>query len=758
MPHVDIGFLIHPGLFWWLALGAALLVGGWTYWRLAAPLRRAERILLHALRLSALLVLLLLLLEPLLTLRGGNSGRPRLAVLVDRSSSMQLPGRGAATREEEAAASLAAIEQRLGGRFALDVYGFADGLERRPAAEQGAPWKPVGATALGDALEEVLVRQGDAPLGGILVLSDGLHTAGKDPLRVARSLPVPVYTVLIGDTARPADLQLREVRAHPIGHVGEPLAVRALLEENGLAEWEASVTVREASASSRDAPGPELARRTVSFDRSGAEKEVALEVVPTRPGLTLYEVDASVPDSEAVVINNRRLVAVDVREKRTRVLVLEGEPDWDFAFLKRALDADTTLSYTYLVRQADGAFLRYGAKDPERLPARAADLAPFAAVIVSRIGPGDLPGGFPEALERYLLEGGGVLFLAASKDEGMEQWLEQGWDARVPLALVPQRRWGFLPSACLPTINGTTHEVTAIGESPAETERLWSALPPLWIQEGDYRLSPGATVLLTGKAAHPEREVPLLAIAAAGNGRVGVLAGRGFWRWDFRGGSEEAGSWVARDFWKRLARWLSEPSEQERFALRPLRPVFQDGEAVGFSARLLDAAFQPVPAARIEMTITPAGGSGAGDAASISAASGETHRLALFPEGAAGRYAGTLAPLPPGAYRYQAHAESRGGGAGNAWDASGTFWVETMGPEFYELGSSARLLGLLSAASGGASVTSAHLDELLDLLPGGVRRTPVVKQAEMWNHWAVFAFLTVVLAVEWAWRRRRGLS
>lgn len=760
MPRVDIGFLIQPGLFWWLALGAALLVGLWTYWRLPAPLNRLERIVLHSLRLSALVVLLLLLLEPLLTLKSASAGRPRLAVLVDRSSSMRLPGGEGGTRQEEAARALAEIEERLGGRFALDVYGFADGLERRAGGVPGAPWVPLGATALGDALEEVLLRQGDAPLGAILVVSDGLQTAGKDPLRVARGLPVPVFSVLVGDSVPPADLQVREVRAHPIGHVGEPFALRAWLEEAGLAEWNAVVTVRElgADAFATGASGREVARREISFDRASAEKEVAFEIVPTRPGTMLYEVEAAVGDSEAVAINNRRLVAVDVREKRTRVLVFEGELDWDFAFLKRTLDADTTLSYTYLVRRADGGFLRYGEQDPARVPARTADLAPFAAVVMSRIGPRDLPEGLPEALERYLLEGGGVLFLGAAKSDGMEGWLDLPWRARMPLALQPQRRWGFLPSSCRPSVPGITHEVTAIGESPTETERLWSSLPPLWIQEGDYQLSPAATVLLTGKVAHPERDVPLLAIASAGVGRIGVFAGRGFWRWDFRGGSEETGSWMARDFWKRLARWLTEPSEQERFALRPVRPVFQDGEAIAFTARLLDPSFQPVAAARVEMTIAPVERDAADEGASLDAPGAEPQRLALYPEGTAGRYAGTLAALPPGAYRYRAEARSQAADGLGVWDADGIFWVEAMGPEFYDLASSPRVLSLLAASSGGAGRTSARLEELLDLVPGGVRRTPVVKQAEMWNHWSVFAFLTVVLAVEWAWRRRRGLA
>ena len=750
----DLGFLMVPGLVWWLALGAALLVGLWAYWRLPAPLGRPERLLLHGLRLAALVVILLLLLEPLLTLRRGDSGRPRMAILVDRSSSMRLPGHEGGERAQEASAVLARLEEDLGKRFALDVYGFADGLERRGGEETGYPWRPLGATALGEALEEVLLRQGESPLGAVVVVSDGVHTSGKDPLRVARNLPVPVYAVMLGDTVAPPDLQVREIRVQPFGHVGEPLALRAWLQDVGLNEWDATVTVRERTGGTLESSGagPELDRRRVSLRGSAAEAEVTLEVVPRHPGVTLYEIAAAVPDAESVSVNNRRLVAVDVRERKTRVLYMEGEPDWDFSFLKRTLDADTTLSYTYLVRQADGDFLQYGEPDPRRLPESRADFEPFAAVILGRMSPEDLPADFVAALREYLLEGGGVLFLDAGARAGVERWAEAGWGEFLPLTVTPQRRWGLAASACQPTFQGITHEVTALAENPAETERIWRAFPPLWIHEGDYLAAQGATILLAGRTAHPEREVPLLAIASAGAGRIGVLAGRGFWRWDFAMRSVDPDPRAARDFWKRLARWLTEPSEQEHFAIRPVRPVFQDSEPVSFSARLFDEGFRPIPAARVEVAIEailPGNAAPRG---------GDPLLMSLYPEGAAGRYAGALKPLPPGAYRYDARARTSEGPEGRLRHAEGHFWVEPMGPEFYELASSPKLLAHLAQASGGISRTSAQIDELLERIPVGYRRTPVVKQAEIWNHWAAFAFLAAVLVVEWIWRRRRGLA
>jgi hypothetical protein len=774
MSAFDLGFLNRPGPLWWVALLLGLLAGVWSYYRLSAPLGRAARLSLRALRLCALSLLLFLILGPLLTTRSHNTGRPRLAVLIDRSSSMGLPGAEGGTRASESEAVWIRLRAGLGDRFDLVPFAFAASLESGYVDDRSRlfPELPAlaGATALGDALEGVLVQQGDAPLGGILLITDGVSTTGKDPARVARNLPVPVFSVVVGDTTATPDLLVREVRAHPLAYVGEPMAMQVVLQSRDLAGYEATVTVRELDdAATASTAGRELARQSVRLGReSSAETELHFEITPARAGLTLYEVTAAIPDSEVVRVNNTRRIAVDVRDKKTQVLYVEGEPDWDFAFLKRAFDADTTLAYVYRVRQTDGAFSVYGRAGgdhgprPDALPRSGADLSVYAAVVIGHLDPEALPPGFAAALRAYVLDGGGVLFMPGGRGEGLERWREAGWSDLLPLRLVPQPLRGYGLSGARVAVAGLTHEITALDENPAETGRLWKSLPPIWLPEGDYVAAEAATTLLTAQVGDPPREVPLLAIAPTGAGRVAVLTGRGVWRWDFVMRSADSDMWIARDFWKRICRWLSQPTERERFAARPARNVFQDGEPIEFAARLLDDAFRPVAGARIDVGIAPVASresvTAAGDGEAAGSDGSSTAAVSLYPEGTAGRYAGALASLPPGAYRYWAQASLGRDSQQRTWRADGRFWVEPMGPEFLSLSASPGLPQQLARASGGGSVTSGEIDVLIDAIPKGYRPTRVVKQAELWNHWAVFALVTILLAAEWVMRRRQGLA
>jgi hypothetical protein len=564
---------------------------------------------------------------------------------------------------------------------------------------------------------------------------------------VARNLPVPVFAVALGDTASPPDLVLQEVSANPIAQTGEPTALRAVLQSQGFGGREATVTVRAlgSGASPRRARGPIVAQRAVRLPADGpGELAVNLEFVPARAGLVLYEVAAAVPDSESVVLNNRRWIALDVRERKTRILYLEGAPDWDFSFRKRAFDEDTTLEYSYLVREKDGGFRGYGDPKPTRVPATRAELQPFAAVLIGRIAPEELPTGFTAALKGFLLDGGGVLFLATTGWEG------SGWGELMPVRVTPQTRLGYALSPCQATFDGVSHEVTALSESPAETERLWRALPPLWVPEGTYSAAAGARILLTTETAQPARSVPLLAVAGAGGGRIAVMTGRGEWRWDFAMRATDAGAAPVRDFWKRMVRWLSEPAERARFDVRPERSVFQDGEPIAFAGRLSDAAFEPIEGARVELTVSSADSTASAPAATPAA------RLVLYPQGPAGRYAAVGAALAPGMYRY--HAEAARGTGTERWDCDGVFWVEPMGPEFLRLAGSPRTLRQIAQLSGGTETASRALEPLLAAVPRTYRPAQVVRQAEIWNHWPVFALLTGLLSIEWGLRRRRGLA
>ena len=80
----------------WAVVLAVLLagLGLYAYWRTTPAVERPVRMLLTALRIAALLCLVLFLIDPRAIKRGTREEPARVVLLVDRSASMTLPEQG----------------------------------------------------------------------------------------------------------------------------------------------------------------------------------------------------------------------------------------------------------------------------------------------------------------------------------------------------------------------------------------------------------------------------------------------------------------------------------------------------------------------------------------------------------------------------------------------------------------------------------------------------------------------------------------
>jgi hypothetical protein len=735
LERLSLHFLAPHLWFWVLLLAPALAVAFWAYYRVLAPLERPTRWILWILRGLAFALVLFALWQPVLTAVTHDTGHPGLAILVDRSGSMSLPVGGKPPGQTRAAAAEATVQRlrsRLENRFRLEWFDFAETL--RPAGSDSAP-PPAGSTALGAALEQALAQADARPVSGVVLVTDGVSTSGRDPVRVAAASPVPVFAVVVGGPQPLTDAEVRSVRTNPTAFAGEPLPVRAVISSCGLGGTMARLEVREGARL--------LATREIRLlGGQGVEQEVPLDVRLTVPGTALLDISLQA-ERDSIPRNDRRRVAVDVLERKTRVLVLAGRLDWDYAFLRRTLAADTTLSYTFLVQERPGDYRVQGDPVLRRLPASAADLRDFAAIVLAGYDERGVPVVVGEAIARFVREGGGLFLLGGPARPG-------GWGSTGLLAgVLPGTvdRDPFPQSRELPvsvTLEGQRHPATAVSDNPAETARRWAALPPLACVGGGLVPAAEARVLLEyrGPRGIP---VPALAVSFAGRGKAAWLYGRGAWRWSFLPAGTPSPDNLYAQFLLGLVRWLAEPAVRERFQVDPGKRVYQDGEPVRFTAGLWNEAYALVSDARVRAEVRP----DSGDAPSRSIA---------LPAGVEpGHYEGEEAAFAPGAWSWEATASDPTGGRELA-RTHGRFWVESMGPEFARTVPDREALAQMTARSGGAVFEVEGVDALADAIPRAIRRLGRVREWDVWNHWLLLVSFVVVLSAEWFLRRRRGLA
>ncbi len=717
-----------------LAAVAGVAIAWWAYRAIAPQLRASFRNGLAVLRALALVGVAFLLARPLLSLAGDAAGRGTVVVLTDLSRSMDLPADSLAavdggTPRDRAAVARESAERAaraLRGRFKVERRAFAASVATGDSLPGGAR----EATALGDALAAA-IEGVDAPRG-IVVVSDGAQTGGRDAVRAARELGLPVTTVAIGQ-APARDIAVLDVLANPTARVGQetPIEVR-------LAAYGPPRTVR---LSVRDGERV-LVGEDVALPGGGAEITRRLTYRPSRAGLAVFEViaPATAGEAEWSAVNNRRAYAQEVLPDRERVLILAGSYHWDWTWARRAIDADSAYAADHRVF-ARGAFQRVGAGAPaatgevpasgSALPASAAALRPYALVALIGVEEGQLPAVTAQALAAYVTAGGSTIVLGGAARNGVLA-LASG-----PLgpALGIARTAGstLLPEAS-PALTeaGRASDLVRLDDDSAVNFGLWGALPPL---QNVQPLAVSATDRVD--VADAGGRVALIAERRVGRGKVVFVNGAATYRWGFSAADVESGRRYER-LWGNLLRALSEPAQSEALRLVPERPLVSRGEVVRLEAALQNARFQPVAGARVTARL-----------------SGPQSRDIGLESRGEGAYGAALSGLPPGRYTVSANAQVGGRAIGNA---NATFWVDAQSAEWQDVAPDPGLLAAVAVASGGASVKPGDEGGIPASLTASRPRAGRERTVRLWESPFAFAMIASLLSAEWWFRRRRGLA
>ena len=709
---MDLSIAVSPVVLAISAVAAGALAW-WTYGRSTPAVAGWRRVSLAALRFAALFLVLLLLVDPVWRRVTRTGEPPLLAVLVDDSESLRL---GAPAPGAEVRAALDALPSDAALRF----YRFSGEAEPAGTALAGDSVAFRGErTDLAGALSRVEADFAGRNLRGVVLISDGRATDGRNPAFLAERFPVPIWTAVAGDSVSSRDVQLVRAVTNEVAYVGSPLPVQVGVRAVGFAGQTVPVTISQG--------GSTVARGTVEAPADGAEATLDLTVTPTSPGLARYTVTAGPLSGEATTRNNRQSVAVRVLDDDRQVLLVAAAPSPDLSALRAVLEADESLAVTVRTQRSPGQF--YEGPVPDALgrfdvlvlagyPGQAADAATAARLAEA------VAGGLP------------VVFVAtAATDLGR---LADVFGDVLPLSPAV-RRPGAVEVAMAPTAAGEAHPVLqGLGVAP---ERL-GALPPLVATPTRWALRPGARVLATVQRGGTTLDAPLLAVRQNGSVRSAALVGAGSWRWrtlpddldDLRG------TYAA--LVERMVRWTTAARDRRPVRVRPDRARFGERDRVTFTGQVYGEDVEPISDARIALSVR--GG-------------GRTERVTMRPLGN-GRYVADLGARPPGSYSFTAEATRGGATLG---DDRGAFAVGALAAEFRQPGSDPALMRQVAVRSGGAVVGLDTLGAFVQSLrqSGVLADRPLVREDEtpLLDLWWLLALAVALLAVEWVWRKRLGM-
>ncbi|MCY3763408.1 MAG: hypothetical protein OXH50_19360 [Gemmatimonadetes bacterium] len=706
-----------------LAMPPLLAFAYWVYSRTLPAPPGGRAWLLRVLRGIVLAACLLLIAEPFLEIARKQAVRPVLAALLDRSRSMGVEAGGESRMSR-------ALDLLRGDRFsalrrAVRVEALAFSADAEPVSLDTVAATRGDATDISRALAAAVEgRTGQDEVAAVLLLSDGAHNSGADPVAVAEELGVPVHAVGIGsESEQPRDAQILSAEAPATAFVGQPFPVRVEIRGWGV---DGPVTVRLSEN------GRELAAVEAAVPPGGQPGSLELSHVPGAAGPRLYEVSLPALPGEFSRANNRRLLPVTVQPDRVRVEVFAGAPGPELIFPLRALQADSTLTVNSAVLRNESEF--YGGLSF----AAAAGRIGAADVLVLVDPPRQLLEGLSGAVARHLEGGNGLLMVVGS--ESLKGLVPGSRAARwLPLSVPRGAALRAGPAAVALTAAGRGHPVLLVGSGAAApgnrsgtrglAAAAWTRLPPVSGVLPGLQPQPGSEVLLESGG------VPVVAWGMHAGARVIAAVGTGFWRLDFAAAGAGETPEPIREFWRNSVKWLAEARRGGRVRAAPERPVYRSGEEVAVNVAVFDELMRPLPGAEV-----------------TAAVAGRSPKV-LQPQGD-GRHRGVWTGLEVGAHTVTAEARWNGGKVGRD---SVEFVVDAYSLEASDVRPDHRLLRRVAAASGGEFVKAEDWSAALERLETPPRLISETTRFEPWGRSWVLAVLVAALAAEWVLRKRGGM-
>lgn len=738
------------------ARGSIVLLGSWPKWVLIAgivavsallgalawqrrsqlipSLRNWRAVVLWLLDSALLALLLFLLWEPALSVTALKPQQNIIAVVVDDSRSMSVNDSGRESREQQAIDVLrSGLIHDLSSRFQVRVYRLGRGIARVEDIHQLVPNEP--ATQINKGLRELAAEAGTLPIGSVVLLTDGSDNSGgidRETLSELRRHRLPVNTIGFGKEHLTHDVELEAVELPPKALAQSRLQAEVTIRQNGFSGASARLTV--------SAGGAVVASQQIHL-RDVPEQVETVEFNAGKAGVKDVEVSLDPLSGETNLANNRLVTVLDVEGGQRRILYVEGEPRWEYKFLRRAVEDDPALHIVSMLRTTQNKIYRQGLSNPSELadgfPNKPEDLFAYQGLIL-----GSVETSFFTPVQQQLIEdfvdrrGGGLLFLA-----GRWALADGGYNAApfnelLPVYL-PHRTNTFQRDfvAAELTDAGRKSLICRIEDDPQKSIDHWDVLPYLANYQDPGTPKPGATVLLRVDAGG--KRLPLLITENYGRGRTAVFATAGSWRWRMQ---QPLADRSQETFWRQLLRWLVAATPSSVVASTPSARLEDQGH-VEIRAEVRDAKYLPAADAEVQ--------------ARIVGPDGAVQTIPLRPDPVTrGLYSAEWDAAQDGSYVAEISARR---GADELGSDVVTFRREDGVAENFHREQNRDLLEKLASETGGRYYTAANARRLAQEIAYSEAGVTTREVKDLWNMPAIFIVLLMLKAAEWLLRRRWGV-
>jgi uncharacterized membrane protein len=725
-------------------LAALLLIAaaglGWVIWqrrRMIAPTMRGPRTAVVWILQSLMVCLLLFLLwQPALSIATLRPQQNIVAVVIDDSKSMATQEDGHSRKDQVLGTLNSGLLNSLQGKFQVRLYRMGDHLERIEKPDQLNASAP--ATHIGDGLKEVLADSATLPIGAVVLMSDGADNTGGIDLETISEIKrqrIPIHTVGFGRERMAHDIELTDVQLPARSLAKSRLQAQVTFHQWGLKGEKSRLVVRDS--------GKILTSRDVVLKGDGAAETETVLFSAGDAGVKNLQFSIDPLPEEDNKNNNALTRVLYVDNAKPRILYMEGEPRWDYKFIRRAVEDDKNIDLYCVVRTTQNKLYAQVPPDApagelkDGFPSKVDDLFTYQGIILGSVEANYFTPAQQDLIRQFVdRRGGGLLFLGGRTSLADGGYQKAPFSDLLPVRL-PESKNTFHrdPATAELTSAGRDSLITRIEDNPDANVERWKKLPYLMNFQEAGQPKPGALVLAEMNASG--HKLPLLITQNYGRGRTAVFATGGDWRWQMLQPVQDMSHEL---FWRQLLRWLVSDTPT-RVVTTTSRPVLYDDGRVHLRAEVRDTTFLPTSDAQVQARIVgPDGGSQSVD---------------LHPDS-----------LEQGVYSADWDAGHAGSYVAEITAARGpqelgrsvvTFRREDGVAENFHLEQNRDLLEKLSSQTGGRYYRPDQVSRLGEDISYSDAGITVRETKDLWDMPIVFFVVLLLCCTEWVLRRRWGV-
>lgn len=682
--------------------------------------------ILRGLRILALLLLFLIILDPITKKDKVITHPTRVLVLIDTSASMGIEDYKNNDRLELVKEFLDRdnfIRKDKRENFQFKYFQFSSDV-RSIDKKDVKRLKPDGEmTGLVNAVRDIFEENVFGNIGGMLLFSDGIENISINPDSQIREFSIVKYPVVvygIGDYYKDRDLAITELNVPEIFYQNEKgkimFRIRALNVEGGAITVKASID------------GGEVREFNFKPETNAVNKTFEFELIPEEPGKHNLELEISGDFDEDNTKDNKSDRDFLVRKPQKDILFIEFKPGWDYVFTKRLFSKNKRLNLVTYVFDKKGKSI---SPKPDHSALKDIDLDKFELVILGHPTSGVIDPVIFKKIRRQVRNKGLSLLLFLGDSAELPDPLEK---------MLPFELFGLNDGIDIQfnlTEQGRFHPILR-----DLNKTTLADLPSLKTGISIEEPGSGVQILANHKTmGETEDSIPVILESKFGLGKILVFAAEGFWQWQFLlSGVDEQSNFWNRTL-DRVTRYMIEEKDIKNIAILPLPSHIVTSQRFLLQIRVLDSVYFPIDNPEINLILT---GPDSDKKLSVS----ESDRLR-------GIFETEIELKTAGDYKLNLKVSENGIELGSD---SAEFEVDRFNIELMNKSKNDQLLKKIAYTTGGIYFDGLPDEDITDMLMDYSSKEQVVDINRVWDNFPVFLLIILVLGLEWYLRKKYGLS